>query len=113
MKPLIILISCLVAFSTTIFAAEPSTIKVQVQLTVPDEVKIFAVGFSVGNKSRGSLGRMTTKTGPAGGSYAFGLKTDSGLKVSCGAAKLVQNSIVKLIYDGTQCKINRIVAMQE
>lgn len=86
-------------------------IKVQVQLTAPDNVRVFAVGFSVDSKNRGSLGKSTSKSGPAGSQYAFGFKMRSGLKVSCGTATLSQDSLVKLVYDGQQCKIDKIVAI--
>ena len=100
------------AISPMIAFASESTITVQVQLTAPHNLRIWAVGFSVGKKSAGSLGRTTSKTGPAGGHYAFGLQAADDLKVSCGNATLIQDSLVKLVYDGKTCHIEKIVPIK-
>lgn len=106
--------SCLVASSGIALAQHSSQekIKVQVQLQAPKDANIRAVGFSVGKSSTGSLGRMTTKSGPANAMYSFGLRKKNGEDVPCGKAKLTKNSIVKLTYDGKKCKVHKVVGMK-
>ena len=89
----------------------PKTVKVQVQVTTSQDAKVSAVGFSVGNKKTGGLGKLTTKSGPTG-KYSFGIRTKNG-DLSCGSATISQDSIVKLSYDGKTCKVTKIVPMKK
>lgn len=103
----------LVAFSGTTLAEK--SIKIQMQVTNASGVKLEAAGFSVGNEKKGSLlmggSRLVNKSGPAGQTYSFGLKTSEGTRVSCGHAVLTKDSIVKVTFNGTTCKITHIRKM--
>ena len=86
------------------------TVQIQVYLAKNTEASVTAVGFMVENSRRGSLGASTTKMGPADKLYAFGIRNNNFDSVSCGSAKLTQNSFVKLAYNGKACQIAKIIS---
>lgn len=103
-----IIITVLFALFPSLIFADPA-INVQVQVSAPSSIRVWATGFSVEGKGRGSLGRSTSKTGPVGSRYFFGIKAEG--KISCGHATLRKNSIVYLIYNGKICRIKKIVSL--
>jgi len=96
-------------FSSTTFAKD-KTGKIQVTVMVEKKIgkiyHVFAIGFSVNNKDRGSLGRSTKKSGPANAKYAFGFKGTAG-SISCGTAVLKRDSVVLLYFKNKRC-INKV-----
>lgn len=109
------IICCLCYLDTSWADSNSSTITVQVQVSVAKTVDIgvMAVGFAVGDSSKGSLGRVTTKTGPLGATYEFGFRTTSGMKVSCGSTKLLQDTLVLLYYNGKSCGIKNTYRLKQ
>lgn len=82
-----------------------STIKVDVVSTSKD---VKALGFTVGGKDHGGMGKSYSKKGlPAGAVYQFGIRIGSvfGDSVACGSRKLSSSSRVTLKYNGKSCSI--------
>lgn len=104
------IIIILLALIPSLIFASPATINVQVRVSAPDSIRVWATGFSVNDNGKGSLGRSTSKSGPAGASYSFGIK--AGGKISCGHATLSKDSVVYLVYNGKICRIKKIASLQ-
>ena len=107
-KILITLFSLIFAWAANAsYAGKTISVTVVVEKNISSKMRIFGTGFSVNNKSSGSMGSSTTKTGPAGGKYSFGFRI-AGKDVSCGTALLKQNSIVLLYFRGNKC-VNKVM----
>ena len=95
--------SLFLAFAENSFAATKKiTVRVVAAKSVTSKMRVWAIGFSVNKKGRGSLGSDTTKTGPAGGKYSFGFKGPNG-GANCGEATLGKDTTVVLHYKGKKC----------
>ncbi len=65
-----------------------------------------ALGFKVGSKSKGGLGKSYSTSGvPINATYSFGYKTGiiGGEKIDCGSQKLTKDSTVTLHVSGGKC----------
>lgn len=110
MKKILISLGALIftlAVGTT-YAANTISVTVVVDKSISSKMRIFGTGFSVNNKSKGSMGSSTTKTGPANAKYDFGFRI-AGKDVSCGSAVLRQNSTVLLYFKGNKC-VNKVTS---
>ncbi|MDI1351370.1 MAG: hypothetical protein PSV35_01155 [bacterium] len=79
------------------------TIKIIVKT---DERAAAAIGYSVGGKALGGLGKTYVGKGPKNQQYAFGYRKDlfRGIDVSCGVLTLNDNAKVVLITKGKVCR---------
>lgn len=107
-KILIAVFSLMLAWVVNVsYAGKTISVTVVVDKSISSKMRVFGTGFSVNNKSSGSMGSSTTKSGPAGGKYSFGFRI-AGSDVSCGTAVLRQNSKVLLYYRGNKC-VNKVM----
>ncbi len=109
-KMLLIVFGIFSFFSINSYATSKDiTVRVTADKSITSKMRVTAIGFEVGGKKKGGLGSGTTKTGPAGGSYSFGIRTKNG-DVSCGTAVLKNNATVVLYMKGNSCFNKTFVA---
>lgn len=97
-------VSCITMamFSLSAFADD------QIKITVKtDEKTAAAIGYAVGGKALGGLGKTYSGSGPTNKKYVFGYRKHSiyGANVTCGELVLNKDSIVVIVADGNKCQV--------
>lgn len=90
----------IVFLSTTSFAADRIRISVEI-----NEKSAAAIGYTVGGKDFGTLGKSYVGTGPKNKKYVFGYRKNSilGKDIRCGEIVLTKNCTVVLQVKGNKC----------